>query len=89
MRANDAPEAEMNELFNETLAFTRDLFSGSNYKDAVGAFPCGNYDANAYCRSEQNCLMFTRIGRFCRVCATAVEAVIDEYTTAVDPVRLP
>ena len=37
-------------------------------------------DANAYYRSEQNCVMFTRVDYFCRVCADAIEAVIDEYT---------
>jgi hypothetical protein len=80
MRAEDAPEAEMNALFHEVLDFTQDLFRKSEHKDAIGAFQGANYDANAYYRSEQNCLMFTRTAEFCRVCAAAIEKVIDEYS---------
>ncbi len=80
MRANNAPESAMNELFREALDFNAQLFSKSDYKDAVGAFQGGNYDAQAYYRSEQNCVMFTRVDWFCRVCAAAIEAVIDEYS---------
>ena len=84
MRAEDVPESEMNALFDETLAYTRELFAGNRYRDAIGAFQGANYDANAYYRSEQNCVMFTRVDYFCRVCADAIEAVIDEYTLAAN-----
>ncbi len=80
MRAEDAPETEMNALFREVLDFTEDLFSKSEHKDAIGAFQGANYDAHAYYRSEQNCLMFTRTDQFCQVCAAAIEKVIDEYS---------
>ena len=80
MRAANVAEAEMNALFHYTKEFTDDLFSKSRYKDAVGAFEGANYEAEGYYRSEQNCLMFTRADNFCRVCAAAIEDVIDEYT---------
>jgi formamidopyrimidine-DNA glycosylase len=80
MRAANVSEKEMNALFRYTQEFSRELFSKSQYKDAVGAFEGANYEAEGYYRSEMNCLMFTRTDYFCRVCAAAVEAVIDEYT---------
>ncbi len=82
MRAENAPEAEMNALFSEVQQFSEDLFAKSGQNGVIGAFQGGNYDAEAYYRSEQNCLMFTRTDRFCRVCADAIEKVIDEYSRA-------
>lgn len=81
MRAANVSEDEMNALFRYTKAYTEELFSKSRYKDAVGAFEGANYEAKGYYRSEQNCLMFTRTDYFCRVCAAAIEDVIDEYTS--------
>ncbi len=80
MRAANVSEDEMNALFRYTKEFTEELFSKSQYKDAVGAFEGANYEAEGFYRSEQNCLMFTRAEQFCRVCAAAIEDVIDEYT---------
>jgi hypothetical protein len=80
MRAANVSEDEMNALFRYTKEFTEDLFSKSQYKDAIGAFEGANYEAEGFYRSEQNCLMFTRTDHFCRVCAAAIEDVIDEYT---------
>ena len=80
MRAANVSEDEMNALFRYTKEFTEELFSKSQYKDAIGAFEGANYEAEGYYRSEQNCLMFTRTDYFCRVCAAAIEDVIDEYT---------
>jgi hypothetical protein len=42
------------------------------------------YQAQGYYRSEQNCIMFTRTTDFCRVCAAAIEEVIDEYTRTAE-----
>lgn len=47
---------------------------------ASGAFEGANYQARGFYRSEMNCIMFTRTEDFCRVCADAIERVIDEYT---------
>ena len=80
MRAANVSEDEMNALFRYTKEFTEELFSKSQYKDAIGAFEGANYEAVGFYRSEQNCLMFTRTDYFCRVCAAAIEDVIDEYT---------
>lgn len=80
MRADNVPEAQMNELFRENQAFAEDLFATNPYENAIGAFEGANYQARGYYRSEQNCLMFTRTEQFCAVCAAAIEKVIDEYT---------
>lgn len=80
MRAENAPEAEMNELFHSTKNFTENLFARSEYRDAVGAFEGANYQAQGYYRSEQNCIMFSRTEDFCLVCRAAIDKVIDEYT---------
>ena len=80
MRADNVPEAEMNKLFRDNQEFVEKLFDESGRKGVVGAFEGGNYQATGYYRSEQNCLMFTRTEAFCRVCAEAIDKVIDEYT---------
>ncbi len=82
MRAANVSEDEMNALFRYTKEFTEKLFSKSQYKEAIGAFEGANYEAEGFYRSEMNCLMFTRTDYFCRVCAAAIEDVIDEYTKA-------
>lgn len=80
MRAANVSEDEMNALFRYTREFVESLFEKSGQKGVVGAFEGGNYQAEGYYRSEQNCLMFTRTEAFCTVCADAIEKVIDEYT---------
>jgi len=80
MREADVPEAEMNELFRYTQDYVENLFSMSEYRDAVGAFEGAHYQAEGYYRSEQNCVMFTRTDAFCLVCRAAINRVIDEYT---------
>ncbi len=80
MRAANVSEDEMNALFRYTKQYSEDLFSKAEHRDAIGAFEGANYEAEGYYRSEQNCLMFTRTDYFCKVCAAAIEDVIDEYT---------
>ena len=80
MRADNAPESEMNALFRFTQEYSETLFAANEYKGSIGAFEGANYEAKGYYRSEQNCLMFTRTDYFCSVCAAAIEKVIDEYT---------
>ena len=80
MRAANVSEDEMNALFRYTREFVESLFAKSGQKGVVGAFEGGNYQAEGYYRSQQNCLMFTRTEAFCVVCAEAIEKVIDEYT---------
>jgi hypothetical protein len=81
LRADQRPEAEMNQLFSDEQKWIRNLFSeypASN--SVVGAFEGANYAASGYFRSEMNCIMFTRDAVFCRVCSDAVEEMIDMYT---------
>ncbi|MBT8102287.1 MAG: IgA Peptidase M64 [Gammaproteobacteria bacterium] len=82
MRAANVSEAEMNSLFRYTRDYADALFEKSGQEGVVGAFEGGNYQAEGYYRSEQNCLMFTRSESFCAVCAAAIEKVIDEYTVS-------
>ena len=84
MRADNVPEAEMNELFRFTKNHVENLFSTSEYRNSVGAFEGANYEAEGYFRSEQNCLMFTRFEQFCLVCRAAINKVIDEYAVVPD-----
>jgi hypothetical protein len=80
MRAENVSETEMNVLFKDNQRIVEGMFSAAPHSDKVGAFEGANYLANGYYRSEMNCIMFTRTEDFCRVCAAAIEAVIDEYT---------
>lgn len=80
MRADNVPEAEMNELFRNNQEFVEQMFSKAPYRDDIGAFEGANYRMTGNYRSEQNCLMFTRTDHFCRVCSDAIEKVIDEYS---------
>ena len=80
MRAANVGEGEMNALFRYTKEYTDALFEKSGQQGVVGAFEGGNYQAEGYYRSEQNCLMFTRSEAFCAVCTEAIGKVIDEYT---------
>lgn len=80
MRSQNVPEAEMNELFRDNQEIVEGMFSEAPNANRIGAFQGAMYSATGYYRSEMNCIMFTRSDDFCRVCADAIEAVIDEYT---------
>jgi hypothetical protein len=80
LRQDDAPESEMNALFHSEQETTELMFSEAPYRDAVGVFEGANYQSTGMYRSQMNCIMFTRTTAFCKVCANAIEQVIDEYT---------
>jgi hypothetical protein len=80
MRAENVPESQMNKLFRDNQEFVEGLFSKAENRDRIGAFEGANYQSKGFYRSEMNCIMFTRATDFCRVCADAIEQVIDEYT---------
>jgi len=85
LRAENRPEAEMNQLFRDEKEFTTNLFAQSPATNSViGAFEGANYAAKGYYRSEMNCTMFTRHERFCRVCSDGIEDVIDLYSESAD-----
>ena len=84
MREKNVPESEMNKLFRSNQDYVEELFSTAEYRDEVGAFEGGNYQAKGIYRSALNCIMFTRTKDFCAVCSAAIEEVIDEYTQAAE-----
>jgi hypothetical protein len=83
LRADNRPEAEMNQLFRDEQEWVNNLFAQHPATHSVvGAFEGANYAASGYFRSEMNCIMFTRDDVFCRVCSDAVEEIIDMYVGA-------
>lgn len=82
MREANVPESDMNALFRENQDFVENLFSTAEYRNEIGAFEGGNYQAKGIYRPALNCIMFTRTKDFCAVCSAAIEEVIDEYTKA-------
>ena len=80
LRAANRPEAEMNALFRREREFTEGLLSKAPHAKAVGAFEGANYQASGYYRSEMQCIMFSRIDRFCGVCQDGIEEIVDLYS---------
>jgi hypothetical protein len=80
IRAEGRPEEEMEALFREEQERIGALLGRSDYAGDVGAFEGAMYEAEGYYRPEVNCMMFTRIDTFCRVCRRALEQVIDLYS---------
>ena len=85
LRAERRPEADMDALFREELAFTTRTFEP--HAGTVGAFQGAYYDAGAYYRPEVDCVMFTRnLARFCVVCRRVLTDVIARHVPpAPDP----
>jgi hypothetical protein len=81
IRARNAPEAEMDALFREEMAWDTRFLSSMRYGSAVGAFEGAAYEAKGLYRPQADCIMFTRdqVG-FCRVCRRAIERIIDLYS---------
>jgi hypothetical protein len=79
LRAANRPESEMNALFREDLAHTRELFSKAQYRNAIGAFEGANYEASGYYRPAMQCIMFDRSEQFCPVCQDGISEIIDLY----------
>jgi hypothetical protein len=80
MRKENVTESEMNKLFRDNQEVVEEMFSKAEHRERIGAFEGAMYLAQGYYRSELNCIMFTRTDYFCKVCAAAIEQVIDEYT---------
>jgi hypothetical protein len=80
IRAADRPEAEMDALFREQMAFDMRLLGGSVHANRVGAFEGANYEARGAFRPQVDCIMFTRDQvPFCAVCQRAIAQIIDLY----------
>lgn len=80
LRKNQRPESEMSALFKKDLHESTQLFSKDPNYHSIGAFEGANYEAKGYYRSQMQCLMFDRSEQFCRVCADAVNEIIDLYS---------
>ena len=80
LRADDAPETAMDQLFAEQMERETALLGGMEHAGTVGAFEGASYESTGLYRPEVDCIMFTRnpVG-FCRVCSRAIENVIDLY----------
>lgn len=81
IRARNAPESEMDDLFREQQAWDTKFLSSMTYSGRVGAFEGAGYEAHGLYRPETDCIMFTRdqVG-FCRVCRRAISRIIDLYS---------
>ncbi len=78
IRSRGGPEAEIDALFAEELAWTRPFLAGQAHGGMVGIFEGGGYRAEGIYRPSTDCIMFTRnLERFCPVCSRAIERVID------------
>jgi hypothetical protein len=80
-RERQAPEDEVEALFDEVRAATKPLLESEPHFATVGAFEGGGYEAKGIYRPEVDCIMFTRNPTsFCAVCERGVERVIDLYS---------
>jgi hypothetical protein len=83
LRADKRPETEMTQLFREELELTTRLLSSAEHAGRVGLFQGANYDAQAFYRSQIDCVMFTRNKvPFCAACQRALSQVIDRYASS-------
>lgn len=81
LRARNAPEEEMEALFNEIREKTGPMLRKEKHFGNVGAFEGASYEAKGLYRPEIDCVMFTRNPvPFCAVCTRAIERVIAMYT---------
>lgn len=81
LRAANAPESEMNQLFTEELNWSTPFLAGMKYSGKVGAFEGAAYEPKGLYRPTADCIMFTRdnVG-FCRVCQRAIIRIIDMHS---------
>lgn len=81
LRAKNAPESEMETLFERERKDLTLLLDNMEYSGKVGAFEGGGYMQYGLYRPYADCIMFTRNKQqFCPVCQDAISKVIDMYT---------
>lgn len=86
IRAENRPEAEMSQLFEEQKASETTILSSAPLAGKVGAFEGGNYASRGTYRPQIDCVMFSRNDvPFCAVCQRGIEQVIDLYATSDSP----
>lgn len=81
LRAANAPEEEMEQLFRDEQKIETAMLGAMKYAGKVGAFEGASYEAKGLYRPSVDCIMFSRnpVG-FCPVCRRAIERVMDLYT---------
>ena len=80
IRAERAPEEQMDALFTEEKGVEARLLGSDTYSGKVGAFEGAMYEAKGYYRPQTDCIMFTRDDvPFCAVCRRAIETVMNLY----------
>ena len=80
LRAKNAPESEMEALFERERKDLTALLDNMKYSGKVGAFEGGGYMQFGLYRPYADCIMFTRNRQqFCPVCRDAISKVIDMY----------
>jgi hypothetical protein len=80
LREKNAPEEQMEALFQEVREKTTPMLHAEKYFGKVGAFQGADYEAKGLYRPELDCIMFSRNPKsFCSVCARAIERVIRMY----------
>ncbi|HEV2854607.1 MAG TPA: M64 family metallopeptidase [Thermoanaerobaculia bacterium] len=80
LRERNAPEEQMEALFEEIRQKTTPMLRAEKYFGKVGAFQGAAYEAKGLYRPEVDCIMFSRNPKtFCDVCVRAIERVIRMY----------
>jgi hypothetical protein len=80
LREKNAPEEQMEALFQEVREKTTPMLHAEKYFGKTGAFQGANYEAKGMYRPELDCIMFSRNPKsFCSVCERAIERVIRMY----------
>jgi hypothetical protein len=80
LRAKNAPESEMEALFERERKDLTALLDNMEYSGKVGAFEGGGYMQYGLYRPYADCVMFTRNKQqFCPVCRDAISKVVDLY----------
>jgi hypothetical protein len=80
LRERNAPEEQMEALFQEVREKTTPMLQAEKYFGKVGAFQGAAYEAKGLYRPEADCIMFSRNPKsFCSVCERAIERVIGMY----------
>jgi IgA Peptidase M64/Peptidase M64 N-terminus len=80
LREKNAPEEEMETLFQEIREKTTPMLRAETYFGKTGAFQGAAYEAKGLYRPAVDCIMFSRNPKsFCAVCARAIERMIRMY----------
>jgi hypothetical protein len=81
LRENNAPETEMEALFERERSESLNMLDHMEYSGKVGAFEGGGYRQHGIYRPYADCIMFTRNRQqFCPVCGESLNKIIDLYT---------